>query len=241
MQEVIKQKMSQMKLYGMHQAYQTLLESTQQHLLTTDEVVSQLIQSEWEERETRKSDRNLKNARFRYQASIPELDFTKNRNLDKTLIMRLAEVSFVKRKEDVLLTGPSGVGKSFIASALGHQACNQGYKVLYFNTQRLFSRLKMAKGDGTYQKDISKIERQDLLILDDFGLSPMDSYQRNALMEIIEDRHGRKSTIISSQLPVGSWYEVIGESTIADAILDRLVHKAHRIEIAGESMRKVTV
>ena len=240
MQEVIKQKMSQMKLYGMHQAYQTLLESTQQHLLTNDEVVSQLIQSEWEERETRKSDRNLKNARFRYQASIPELDFNKNRNLDKTLIMRLAEVSFVKRKEDVLLTGPSGVGKSFIASALGHQACNQGYKVLYFNTQRLFSRLKMAKGDGTYQKEISKIERQDLLILDDFGLSPMDNYQRNALMEIIEDRHGRKSTIISSQLPVSSWYEVIGESTIADAILDRLVHKAHRVEISGESMRKIT-
>jgi len=155
--------------------------------------------------------------------------------------MRLAEVSFVKRKEDVLLTGPSGVGKSFIASALGHQACNQGYKVLYFNTQRLFSRLKMAKGYGTYQKEISKIERQDLLILDDFGLSPMDNYQRNALMEIIEDRHGRKSTIISSQLPVSSWYEVIGESTIADAILDRLVHKAHRVEITGESMRKITL
>jgi len=241
MQEVIKQKMNQMKFHGMQQAYQTLLESGQHHLLTNDEVVSQLIQSEWEERETRKSDRNLKNARFRYQASIAELDFTKNRNLDKTLIMRLAEVSFVKRKEDVLITGPSGVGKSFIASALGHQACNQGYKVLYFNTQRLFSRLKMAKGDGTYQKEISKIERQDVLLLDDFGLAPMDGYQRNALMEIIEDRHGRKSTIISSQLPVSCWYEVIGESTIADAILDRLVHKAHRIEITGDSMRKITV
>ena len=152
--------------------------------------------------------------------------------------MRLAEGSFIKRKEDVLLTGPTGVGKSFLASALGHQACHNGYWVIYFNTQRLFARLKMSKGDGSYFKEIARIEKQDVLILDDFGLAPLDNHQRDPLMEIIEDRHGRKSTIISSQLPVSSWYEIIGESTIADAILDRLVHKAHRIELQGGSMRK---
>ena len=230
--------MSQMKLYGMQRAYQTLMETGQQHALTNDEAISLLIQSEWEEREGRKVDRYLKNARFRYQASIEELDFDSSRSLDKTLIMRLAEGSFIKRKEDVLLTGPTGVGKSFLASALGHQACHNGYRVIYFNTQRLFARLKMSKGDGSYFKEIARIEKQDVLILDDFGLAPLDNHQRDALMEIIEDRHGIKSTIISSQLPVSSWYEIIGESTIADAILDRLVHKAHRIELQGGSMRK---
>lgn len=238
MQEVLKHKMSQMKLYGMQRAYQTLTETGQHHALTNEEAISLLIQSEWEEREGRKVDRYLKNARFRYQASIEELDFNSNRSLDKTLIMRLAEGSFIKRKEDVLLTGPTGVGKSFLASALGHQACHNGYRVIYFNTQRLFARLKMSKGDGSYFKEIARIEKQDVLILDDFGLAPLDNHQRDALMEIIEDRHGRKSTIISSQLPVSSWYEIIGESTIADAILDRLVHKAHRIELQGSSMRK---
>lgn len=238
MQEVLKHKMSQMKLHGMQRAYQTLVETGQQHALTNDEAISLLVQSEWEEREGRKVDRYLKNARFRYQASIEELDFNSSRSLDKTLIMRLAEGSFIKRKEDVLLTGPTGVGKSFLASALGHQACHNGFRVIYFNTQRLFARLKMSKGDGSYFKEIARIEKQDVLILDDFGLAPLDNHQRDALMEIIEDRHGRKSTIISSQLPVSSWYEIIGESTIADAILDRLVHKAHRIELQGGSMRK---
>jgi DNA replication protein DnaC len=238
MQEIIKQKMSQMKLYGMQQAYHTLLEGNQHHSLTNDEIVNLLIQAEWEERENRKINRFLKGARFRYQASVEEIDFTKNRNMDKTFILRLADCSFIKRREDVLITGPTGVGKSFMASAIGHQACQNGYKVLYFNSQKLFARLKMSKADGSYQKEINKIEKQDLLILDDFGLQPLDNYNRSTLMEIIEDRHARKSTIISSQLPVSNWYEVIGESTIADAILDRLVHKAHRMELKGESMRK---
>lgn len=238
MQEIIKQKMSQMKLYGMQQAYHTLLDQNQHHTLTNDEIVNLLIQAEWEERENRKINRFLKGARFRYQASIEEIDFTKNRNMDKTSLLRLADCSFIKRREDILITGPTGVGKSYMASAIGHQACQNGYKVLYFNSQKLFSRLKMSKADGSYQKEINKIEKQDLLILDDFGLQPLDNYNRSTLMEIIEDRHARKSTIISSQLPVSNWYEVIGESTIADAILDRLVHKAHRMELKGESMRK---
>jgi DNA replication protein DnaC len=238
MQEIIKQKMSQMKLHGMHQAYHGLLERNQHHSLTNDEFTNLLVQAEWDERENRKINRYLKGARFRYQASIEEIDFTKSRNLDKSSLLRLADCSFIKRREDLLITGPTGVGKSYMASAIGHQACQGGYKVLYFNTQKLFARLKMSKADGSYYKEINKIEKQDLLILDDFGLQPLDNYNCSILMEIIEDRHGRKSTIISSQLPVSSWYEVIGESTIADAILDRLVHKANRLELKGESMRK---
>jgi len=238
MQEVIQEKMNQMRLIGMRHAYQNLLESGKHQVLSNDEVLSLLIQAEWEERETRKTDRHLKQARFRYPASIQEIDLSKSRGMDKTLLIRLSEGLFIRRKEDILITGPTGVGKSFIASALGHQACHHGYKVMYYGTQRLFSRLKMARGDGSYSKEIRNIEKQDVLILDDFGLSPMDQYGRDALMEIIEDRHGRKSTIIASQLPISSWYEIIGESTLADAILDRIIHKAHRIEMTGESMRK---
>ncbi len=238
MQEIIQQKMSELRLSGMCQAYRTLLESGRQQALTHDEMISFLLQSEWEERETRKADRSLKQAHFRYSASIQEIDFSKDRGVDKTLLLRLSEATFVKKKEDILITGATGSGKSFIASALGHQACQLGYKVMYSSTQKLFARLKMAKGDGSYSKEISKIEKQDVLLLDDFGFSRLDHYQREALMEIMEDRHGRRSTIVASQLPVSNWYEIIGESTLADAILDRLIHKAHRIELTGESMRK---
>lgn len=237
MTEVIKH-MNQLKLYGMSRSYQTLVETGKVGALTNEEALGLLLQSEWEDRQQRKINRYLRNARFRYQASVEQTDFTHPRNLDKSQFLRLAESSYLTRKEDVLITGPTGVGKSFLASALGHQACQQGYKVVYFNTQKLFARLKMAGGDGSYFKEMAKIEKQDLLVLDDFALTPMDQFQRNTLMEIIEDRHGRASTIVSSQLPVGSWYEVIGESTIADAILDRLAHKAHRIELKGGSMRK---
>ena len=233
--------MSQMKFYGMQQAYQTLLDSKQYHSLTNDEIVSMLIQAEWEDRENRKMNRYLRTARFRYQASIEEVNFTTGRGLEKTQLLRLADCSFIKNKENILISGPTGVGKSFLASALGHQACVRGYKTLYFNTQKLFPKLHMFKADGTYLKQISKIEKHDLLILDDFGLQLLDNNNRMMLMEIIEDRHGRKSTIISSQLPVAKWYEVIGDSTVADAILDRMVHAAHRVELKGESLRKNTM
>ena len=152
--------------------------------------------------------------------------------------MRLAECTFIDRKENLLITGSTGIGKSFIASAIGNQACTLGYKVLYANITKLFTRLKMAKADGSYIKEISRIERQDLLILDDFGLQPMDGHSRSVMMEIVEDRHGTHSTIITSQLPVAQWYEVIGEQTVADAILDRIVHDAHRLDLLGESLRR---
>jgi DNA replication protein DnaC len=150
----------------------------------------------------------------------------------------MAECTFIGRKENLLITGSTGIGKSFIASAIGNQACTLGFKVLYANTTKLFTRLKMAKADGSYIREVAKIERQDLLILDDFGLQPLDASNRSVLMEIVEDRHGNRSTIITSQLPVAQWYEVIGEQTIADAILDRIVHDAHRMELVGESIRR---
>jgi len=230
------EQMNTMKFFGMATAYQSAIQSKQS--FTNDELISMLIQAEWEDREDRKIRRHLKAARFRYHAAVDEISLNPGRNIDKTMITRLADCSFIKRHENLLITGPTGVGKSFISSALGNQACHKGYKVLYFNTQKLFTRLRMSKADGSYMREINKIEKQDLLILDDFGLQEMDNQNRMAFLEIIEDRYDVKSTIISSQLPVNKWYDVIGEGTIADAILDRLVNGAHRIDLKGESLRK---
>ncbi len=238
MSSTIQNKMSQLKLHGMLRTYQSMLDTRKHHELTHEELINMLIQSEWDDRENKKVLRHTRLARFRYTASIEELNFTASRGLDKTQVLRLADGSFIDKKENILVVGPTGVGKSFLSSALGHQACQLGYRTLYFNTQKLFSRLKMLKADGSYNRELAKIERYDLLILDDFGLQMLDGTARMILLEIIEDRHGRKSTIIASQLPVAKWYDVIGESTIADAVLDRMIHTAHRIELKGESLRK---
>lgn len=232
------EKMRRMHLLGMHRAFKTSLETSSTGHLTADELIALLIESEWEDRHNRSIERSMRSARFRYQATIEQVDYGIERGLDKNQLHRLAEGGFIKEKENLLICGPTGTGKSFLASALGHQACILGYKVLYANTNRLFSQLKMAKADGSVIKELMKIEKQDLLILDDFGMQPFDNQSRASLMEIIEDRHGKHSTLITSQLPVRQWYDVIGEQTIADAILDRIVHSAHRIELAGESLRR---
>lgn len=232
------EKMRKMKFYGMARALQMALESGKDEKYTADQLVSHLVQSEWDDRHNRSIDRHITNAKFRYKAAIEQIIYDENRLVDQNQILRLAECDFINRKENIIIIGSTGVGKSFIASALGHQACLLGYRTLYFNASKLFSQLKMAKGDGSYVREITKIEKQHLLIIDDFGIQPLDGHNRSALMEIIEDRHAKASIIITAQLPVNMWHEVIGERTMADAILDRIVHGAHRIELEGDSMRK---
>ena len=232
-----KEQLKKMNLMGMLRAFTTSTETDQMTTYTSDEMIAFLVQSEWDDRQNRQIERQLKNAKFRYSASMEQVIY-ENRNLDKNQMMRYSECAFIDNKENIFITGSTGIGKSYIASTIGHQACIKGYKVLYVNTDKLMSKLKMAKADGTYIKEITRIEKQDLLILDDFGIQPFDNQSRSALMEIIEDRHGRRSTIITSQVPVKLWHEVIGEKTIADAILDRVVYNAHRLELVGESMRK---
>ena len=232
------EKMKKMKLYGMQRSFKHATENQTMANLTPDELVSQLIESEWDDRHNRSLERSVKNARFRYKAGLESVDYNPERMLDKNLILRLAEGTFLKKAENVIITGSTGTGKSFLACALGNQICSLGYKVLYANTTRLITQLKMAKADGSAIKELARIEKQDLLILDDFGIQPLDAQARMILMEIIEDRHGKRSTLFPSQLPVQVWYEVIGDETLADAILDRVVHDAHRLDLKGESLRR---
>lgn len=230
-------KMKQMRLQGMAKAFQLTLESGKNESFTPDEMISHLIESEWDERYNKKLDRTIHAARFRYKASVEQISYENNR-VDKNQVLRLADCEFIKRKENIIITGSTGIGKSFLASAIGHQACAQGYKVLYQHSTKLFARMKIAKADGSYLKELAKIEKQHILLIDDFGIQPLDAQSRSTLMEIIEDRHGKSSTIITSQVPVSMWHDIIGEQTIADAILDRIVHDAHRVEMKGESLRK---
>lgn len=238
MNEVTLNKMKQMKLYGMYGAFKTAIETGKTDNLSVDQFVSMIVDSEWDDRNNRKIERSIKNARFNYKSSIENIIYEETRNIDRIKIQRLAECGFIPKSENILITGSTGAGKSYIATALGYQACIEGFKVLYFNITKLFSKLKMAKADGSYLKELAKIERYQLIILDDFGLQPLDSQNRITLLEIIEDRNNKGSVIVTSQVPVQGWYEIIGEKTIADAILDRLIHNSHRIELKGESMRR---
>ncbi|MDP3473895.1 MAG: IS21-like element helper ATPase IstB [Algoriphagus sp.] len=232
------EKMRKMKLYGMLRIFKHATQTHSMAGLTADELIHLLVENEWDERQNRSMERSLRNARFRYKATVEGLDFHLERMLDKNQLLRLADDGYIKKGENILLTGRTGTGKSYLACALGNQACAQGHKVLYTNTNRLLTQLKMAKADGSSIKEMIKLEKQDILILNDFGIQPLDIQGRMLLMEIIEDRHGKKSTIITSQLPVNAWYEVIGDQALADAILDRIVHDAHRLKLQGESLRK---
>lgn len=232
------EKMKELKLWGMHNYFAASLQTREHEHLTADELLAFLIEAECDHKRTGRIKTAFKNAKFRYPASIEEISFSKNRNLDKNTFIRLADCSFIEKKENLIITGSTGVGKSYLASALGHQACIKGYRVRYYNMSKLFSMLKMSKADNSYLKEMARIEKQDVLILDDFGLHPFDATTCLSLLEIIEDRHGKSSTIIASQVPVNKWHELLGEQTLADAILDRIIHASNRIDLKGESMRK---
>jgi DNA replication protein DnaC len=203
-----------------------------------DQYTALLAEQEWDDRNNRKIKRLIKQAGYTMFANMEDIDYQTDRKLDKNLINKISSLNFITNFENIIITGPTGVGKSYLAQAVGHTASRQTLKVKYAQTATLLTSLKLAKLDGTYLKELKKLASTSLLILDDFGLQSLDNQMREALLNIIQDRFNRASTLIVSQIPVSKWHDVIGEATIADAILDRLVHSSHRINIKGESYRK---
>ena len=236
--DTVEIQLNQLRLHGMKQSWQNLVLTRKQFDFSLSEGLDLLLDAEILERNNRRLGRLQKNAKFRYQATIEQLKYDPSRGLDKSMIQSLATCQYIKDGASIIITGATGCGKSYIASAFGHQACLLGHKVIYFSMHKLMLQTKMARIDGTIYKFIEKLAKTELLIIDDFGLAHLDKQQRMDLMEIIEDRHGKNATIIASQLPVSAWFDIIGEPTIADAILDRLAHTSYKIEIKGDSLRK---
>lgn len=231
-------KLRHMRLLAMAQLHGQHVQTNKHTEWTADEYLALLTDHEWESRQNKKIGRLLHGADFRQKATLADISYSNARNLDRNMFERLATLNFIDKKENIIITGSTGVGKSYLAQALGHQACLYEKRVLYTPAARLFNRLKLSKVDGNYLREIQKLNKKELLIIDDFGLQAFDNFARETLMDIIDERFNNSSTIISSQLPVSTWYGIIGEGTIADAILDRLVNSSHRIDLKGDSMRK---
>ncbi len=232
-------KLKTMRMHGFERAYKALIDNATHEQLTADELVAHLVDAEYDDKYNKKLQRLIKQARFKQQASFEQINFQYPRGMDRNSIIRLQSCDWVVKGRDLIITGPTGVGKSFIACALGMQACINEYKTLYFTANKLLDLLVLAKADGTYFKQLDALAKSSLLIIDDFGLKKLDNKQCTILLDIIDDRHSKHATIITSQLPVKSWFDCFAEPTIADAILDRVTNASYRIKLDGESMRKI--
>lgn len=232
-------KLQALRLHGMKKALLDQLNQADINSLSFDERFGLLVDCEVYEKENRRLETRLKKAKLRQSASIEDIDYQHSRGLDKSLMLYLANCQWIKAHQNILIVGSTGTGKSYLACALGHKACLEGYNSRYTRLPRLLPELIIAKGIGTYMKVLANLAKIDVLILDDWGLMTMNAEHRRDLLEILDDRHDKRSTIVTSQLPIKLWHEAINDNTLADAILDRLVHNAHRIELKGESMRKI--
>jgi len=225
--------LAQLKLGGMAKAYQAVLSLPVQKQPSINQFMARLAEAELQERATRRTAMFLKQSKLRYDAVLEQVHCNAERNLAQEKLMMIADCGFIERAENILICGATGCGKSFLACAIGRQACTLGYRTLYFGINRFLEQISLSKLDGTYIKLLNKIEKTHLVIIDDFGLHPLNGTTRRALLQILEDRYGLRSTIIVSQLPIASWYDYIGESTISDAIMDRLSGNAHRFDLKG--------
>jgi DNA replication protein DnaC len=230
--------MQELRLHGMHNTYRSQLEQPMNRQLDTHEMVGRLVEAEMLNRSEERTAYYLKLARLRQPALPEQVECSAARNLTKQQLGLLLEGQYLNNAQNVLIVGPTGCGKSFLACALGHHACTYGHKTAYFNMNRFIEKMTLARLDGSFIKLLNHLERQSLIILDDFGLQPLNHDMRLALLQLLEDRYGRKSIIVVSQLPVSKWHDYINEPTMADAILDRLTANAHRVELKGESMRR---
>jgi DNA replication protein DnaC len=233
------EKLYDMKLNGMAEAFSEQLQQPEITELAFEDRFALLVDRQWTWKENRRMKRFLSNAKLKINGCVEDIDYRTPRGLDKSLILKLAGCEWIRNAHNVIITGPTGVGKTYLACALGNRACRMGYPAFYIRIQKLFQDLAIAKGDGSYPKIIKKLAKAKVLIIDDLGLAPMSAQERRDLLEVIEDRHGLASTVVAAQMPIENWHENIRDPTIADAILDRLVHNAYKIKLKGESMRKL--
>ena len=231
-------KLQALRLSGMYQALKEQINMPDINDLSFEERLGLLVDREMTDRSDRRLKTRLRQAKFRLNAQIEDVDYRYARGLDKSLLLKLASCQWVKERRNILITGPTGIGKTWIACALGEKACRQGYSVLYLRLPRLLQDIPLAKADGRYPKFMAALAKAELIVLDDWGLAVLGDENRRDLLELLEDRHGRRATLVTSQLPVEHWHAALGDPTLADAILDRLVHNAYKIVLKGDSMRK---
>ena len=231
-------KLMAMKLHTMAKGFRELLEAPPSHDLSFEEKMGMLVDREWTDRDNRRLSRRIKDARLPVDASLEDAHCDPTRGLDKATTRQLATCGWVRAKQNVIVVGATGVGKTFVGAALAQAACRQGFRALCVRTPRLLHDLTLARADGTYRSELQRYARLDVLVLDDFLIGPMKDGERRDLLEILEDRYGQSSTVVTSQVPTKSWHETLADPTIADAICDRLVHNAHLVALRGASMRK---
>lgn len=233
------EKLKSLRLSGMAKVFAEQLQQPDSQQLSIEERISLMVEEEMIVRENKRLQSRLKKASLKQTASVEDIDYQTPRGLDKSLVLELARCHWIKDQHNILVIGPTGTGKTFLACALAHKACLEGYSSHYARMPRLIPELSLAQGDGSYLKRMRQLAKMDVLILDDWGLLSLNADQRRDLLEILDDRHEKSSTIVTSQLPIKLWHEQLNDNTLADAILDRLVHNAYRIELKGESMRKI--
>lgn len=236
--EQTKDKLLQLRLNGMLKALEEQENVESYRELDFNDRFGHLVDSEYFSKENKRLQSRIRQAKFKVQCCLEDVDYRASRGLNKSVILTLSTCKWINDHQNLIITGATGLGKSYLSMAFGHRACVEGFKVLYLRLPRFFSSLNIARGDGSYSKVLNSLAKVDLLILDDWGLKQLNDFERRDLLEVLEDRYELKSTVITSQVPVKEWHGLIGESTIADAILDRLVHNSHRINLKGESLRK---
>jgi DNA replication protein DnaC len=233
-------KLHELKLTGMAEAFADQIKQPDMDSLSFAERFGLIVDRQWTWKENNRMERYLKNARMKLDACVEDIDYKTPRGIDQSVMMSLISCDWVRRHHNIIITGPTGAGKTFLACALTNKACREGFRALYVRSPKFSYQMALAKGDGSYGKTINKLSKAHVLVIDDLGLAPMIDAERRDLLEVVEERHGHASTIVASQLPVENWHEQIGDPTIADAILDRLIHNAHKINLSmkGDSLRK---